>query len=85
MAVEGTLSDAFFLETGLGQGCCLAPLLFNIFLSAVFEAWHKKSSPGLHWYTRIDGILHHREALDKYASWEDLMLEEFGYADDAAW
>ena len=84
VAVEGTLSDAFFLETGLGQGCCLAPLLFNFFLSAVFEAWHKKSSPGLHWYTRIDGILHHREALDKYASWEDLMLEEFGYADDAA-
>ena len=36
------------------------------------------------WLTRIDGALLHREAHDKYASWESLDLEEFGYADDAA-
>ena len=31
VCVEGNLSDSFDLSTGLGQGCCLAPLLFNIF------------------------------------------------------
>ena len=35
----GGLSESFSLHTGLGQGCCLAPLVFNVFLAAVFEAW----------------------------------------------
>ena len=37
VSVEGTLSNSFSLNTGLGQGCCLAPTLFNIFLAAVME------------------------------------------------
>ena len=28
VAVEGTVSESFDLCTGLGQGCCLSPLLF---------------------------------------------------------
>ena len=43
ISVEGGLSQDFDLATGLGQGCCLAPLLFNIFLSAVVEAWVSSS------------------------------------------
>ena len=31
VSVEGVLSSMFDLATGLGQGCCLAPLLFNNF------------------------------------------------------
>ena len=31
ISVEGGLSQDFNLATGLGQGCCFAPLLFNIF------------------------------------------------------
>ena len=84
VSVEGGLSQEFHLETGLGQGCCLAPLLFNIFLAAVMEAWQENSGGGVSWLTRIDGALLHREVLDKYTIWEDFKLEELGYADDAA-
>ncbi|CAE7737354.1 unnamed protein product, partial [Symbiodinium necroappetens] len=84
ISVEGGLSEEFELETGLGQGCCVAPLLFNIFLAAVVEAWVGESGGGVHWLTRIDGALLHREAQDKYSSWEALDLHELGYADDAA-
>ncbi|CAE7297040.1 unnamed protein product, partial [Symbiodinium sp. CCMP2456] len=84
ISVEGGLSDEFDLETGLVQGCCVAPLLFNIFLAAVVEAWVGESGGGVHWLTRIDGALLHREAQGKYSSWEALDLHELGYADDAA-
>ena len=69
VSVEGVLSSVFDLSTGLGQDCCLAPLLFNIFLSAVMEAWQRKSGGGVKWLTKIDGMLGHREAMDKYSSW----------------
>ena len=84
ISVEGGLSEEFGLETGLGRGCCVAPLLFNIYLAAVVEAWVGESGGGVHWLTRIDGALLHREAQDKYSSWEALDLHELGYADDAA-
>ena len=84
VCVEGSLSDAFSLATGLGQGCVLALLLFNIFLAAVMEAWKQESGGGVNWFTRIDGALLHRELRDKYASWQDLQTEDLGYANDAA-
>ena len=85
VAVEGSLSEMFELGTGLEQGCCLAPLLFNVFLSAVMEAWQAKDPDKLHWRYRIDGVLrrHMDEgSLDKSATWEDSMLHELGSADD---
>ena len=87
VAVEGTVSESFDLCTGLGQGCCLAPLLFNVFLGAVMETWEQRGQDKLHWHYRIDGILrrHMDEgSLNKYATWESLMLHDLGYADDAA-
>ena len=42
------------LEAGLGQGCCVAPLLFSVFLSAIFEAWQCKSAGGPRWLARIE-------------------------------
>ena len=84
VSVEGRLSASFELGTGLGQGCCLAPLLFNIFLAAVFEAWQAKSGGGVVWQTRIDSVSHHRETFDKNTTWQALKLEELSYADDAA-
>ena len=87
MSSEGSLSDVFELGTGLGQGCCLAPLLFNVFLGAVMEDWESREPHKLQWNYRIDGILrrHMDEgSLDKYGTWETLMLHDLGYADDAA-
>ena len=84
VSVEGRLSASFELGTGLGQGCWLAPLLFNIFLAAIFETWQEKSGGGATWQSRTDGVLHHREEFDKYSSWHPLQIEDLTYADDAA-
>ena len=84
VSVEGVLSSMFDLATGLGQGCCLAPLLFNVFLSAVMEAWQRKSGGGVQWLTKIDGMLGHREVMDKYSSWTECHFEDLTYADDSA-
>ena len=84
---EGVLSEAFELTAGLGQACCLAPLLFNVFLSAVMEGWEQLSPDKLQFHYRLDGILrrHMDEgSLNKYATWESLLLHDLGYADDAA-
>ena len=87
VSVEGTLSSPFDLATGLGQGCCLAPLLFNVFLSAVMESWETCTPPKLEFKYRIDGILRRHmdeQSLNKYTTWHSLQLHDLGYADDAA-
>ena len=71
VSVEGVLSAGIALNTGLGQGCCLAPTLFNVYLAAVVEAWMAKTPACLRWRYRLDGVLRrHMDAatLAKYTS-----------------
>ena len=39
-----------------GQGCCSAPLLFNVLLSAVMEDWESKQPDELSLRHLFDGI-----------------------------
>ncbi|CAE7459961.1 FCPD, partial [Symbiodinium sp. KB8] len=87
VSAEGELTEEFELRTGLGQGCCLAPLLFNVYLAAVMEEWYHIADTHLTLPYRIDGILrrHMDEvSLNKYATWDHMKLSDLGYADDAA-
>ena len=83
VSAEGELTNEFQLQTGLGQGCCVAPLLFNIFFAALLEQWRAVEGRRLKWGTRVDGILR-RQSLHKYGSFEPCDLAELGYADDLA-
>ena len=67
---EGGLSCAFGLETG--QGCCLAPLLFNIHFGAVGEAWQAL-------FTRADGILRRQTDPSRHARHEMFKVREMGF------
>ena len=78
------MSSSFELASGIGQGCCLAPLLFNIFFGAVIETWQQVSGGRLEWRTRLDGVLRRQAQLDKCARADKLQFQELGYADDLA-
>ena len=86
ISVERVLSKSIDLSTGLGQGCCTAPTLFNIFLSAVMEDWYTRYQGHMVWGYRLDGILcRHTDGrtMGKYTSWESVTVHDLGYADDA--
>ena len=40
--IEGSLSEQIDVNNGLRQGCCLCPVLFNLFSCAVLERWKQK-------------------------------------------
>ena len=40
--LDGNFLDPFEVENGLRQGCCMAPVLFNLYLSAVIECWQAR-------------------------------------------
>ena len=84
VSAEGVLSEPFELHTGLGQGCCLAPLLFNIYFGAVVDTWLASDPTRLHWLTRIDGLLRRQNELTKYTLHDPFSFQELGYADDLA-
>ncbi len=39
LRMDGVLSDPIGVENGLRQGCCMAPVLFNLYMCAVVEVW----------------------------------------------
>ena len=35
----GVMTDSIKVRNGLRQGCCMAPVLFNLFMCAMMERW----------------------------------------------
>ena len=40
--IEGSLTEQIIVNNGMRQGCCLSPVLFNLFSCAVLERWKQK-------------------------------------------
>ena len=40
--VGGSMSEKLDVSNGLRQGCCMSPVLFNLFSCAVMERWIDK-------------------------------------------
>ena len=81
--VDGSLLDSIPVKNGLRQGCCMAPVLFNLYMCAVVECWHAKlghaEGVGIDLCFRNDGKLL-RNARQRGTS---LNLTEGQFADDA--
>ena len=39
--LDGTLLEAIDVANGLRQGCCMAPVLFNLYTCLAMERWHE--------------------------------------------
>ena len=40
--LEGKLTEEFDVDNGLWQGCCMAPVLFNLYSGLMMECWHER-------------------------------------------
>ena len=41
--LDGSLSDVLDVENGLRQGCCMAPVLFNLYTCLAIERWSERT------------------------------------------
>ena len=82
---EGTVSDSFPVESGVKQGCVLAPTLFGIFFSVVLShAFRTNGDDGVYIHTRCDGNLFNLSRLKAKSKVRKVLIRELLFADDAA-
>lgn len=83
----GELQSEFFnVNVGVKQGCVLAPVLFNLLLSAVTHLFHCAlgHKDGVLLEYRLDGSLFNIRRLQAYTKTKSCCIAELQYADDCA-
>ncbi len=80
---DGLYSEAFLIQSGVKQGCVLAPTLFSIFFSLLLRHAFSQSEDGVFIHTRSDGNLFNLERLRK-TKVRRVLIREMLFADDAA-
>ena len=84
----GEVSEPFDVLAGVKQGCVLAPVLFNIFVSAVTSVAHRdldRHTDGVCISYRYDGGgLFNLSRLRAKTKCKSVLVDELQYADDAA-
>ena len=81
---DGTVSDTFPVQSGVKQGCVLAPNLFGIFFSVVLSYAFKNNEDGVFIHTRSDGNLFNLSRLKARTKVRKVLIRELLFADDAA-
>ena len=85
--LTGELQSEFFkVNVGVKYGCVLAPVLFNILLSAITCLFHIVAGheDGVHVEYRLDGSLFNIRRLQAHTKTETRQICELQYADDCA-
>jgi hypothetical protein len=83
---DGELSDKFDIRRGVKQGCVLAPSLFGIFFSYVFQVAFQDldTHSGVSILTRADGNFFNLARFKAKTKTTEYIIRELLYADDAA-
>ena len=81
---NGATSDPFPINSGVKQGCVLAPTLFGIFFSMLLFHAFKDNEDGIYLHTRSDGKLYNLARLRAKTKVRHVTIREVLFADDAA-
>ena len=83
---SGLKSEPFLIESGVKQGCVIAPILFNLFLAAVSSVAKQQinSEDGIRLSYRLDGNLFNLRRLQARTRVTEEAIHELQYADDTA-
>ena len=81
---DGTVSATFPVQSGVKQGCVLAPILFGIFFSVVLSYAFKNNEDAIFIHTRSDGNLFNLSRLKARTKVRKVLIRELLFADDAA-
>ena len=81
---DGSTSEAFNINSGVKQGCVLAPTLFGIFFSVVLRHAFGTSTEGIYLRSRSDGRLFNLARLKAKSKTREVTIRDMLFADDAA-
>ena len=81
---DGSSSEPFSINSGVKQGCVLAPTLFGIFFSMLLSHAFDSSTDGVYLHTMSDGKLFNLARLHSKPKVRTVLIREMLYADDAA-
>ena len=83
ISFDGDISEPFKIDSGVKQGCVLAPTLFGIFFSLMLTYAFGTASDGIYWHTRHDGKLFNLKRLRAKTKVTCVLIREMLFADDA--
>ena len=81
---SGETSEPFQITTGVKQGCVLAPVLFNLFLTQMLHRALGNCSQGIYIKYRLDGSLFDLRRLTAKTKTQKHLITEAMFADDCA-
>ena len=81
---DGSTSAAFNIQSGVKQGCVLAPTLFGIFYAVMLKHAFGPAAEGIYLRTRTDRKLFNLFRLRAKTKVQLRCLRDFLFADDAA-
>lgn len=79
-------SEPIKVNAGVKQGCVLAPILLNLFLSAITHLFHHamRHSDGVHLECHLDGSLFNIRRFQAHTKTNTCQIYKLQYADDCA-
>lgn len=82
--IDGTMAPPFNVQTGVKQGCVLAPLLFLLYIQVAMNNIYQRNVRGVEYNFRTDTNLFNRRNLKSVSKTETKSILDLMFADDCA-